>query len=206
MRNKLTFYLILAIVECCFVFINSGVTVLAQSFDYKEDGRKIFGSSLKKTDKKSKDKSESKKQNINSADADEIIRVETTLIVNDISVFDKHGNPISGLKKEDFIVKEDDKIQEIKAFSAGDGEAISRSIVLIIDYSFSQLPYIKTSIEAAKALVDRLNPNDRLAIVTDNVELLQDFTSDKTLLKEKLESLKMNALSGKLGHSRQYMR
>jgi VWFA-related protein len=75
---------------------------------------------------------------------------------------------------------------------------------LIIDYSGSQLPYIKTSIEAAKFLVDKLNPRDRMAIVTDDVELLQDFTTDKTALKEKLEFLKTKALSGKMGQSKQY--
>jgi hypothetical protein len=43
-----------------------------------------------------------------------------------------------------------------------------------------------------------------MAIVTDDVELLQDFTTDKTALKEKLEFLKTKALSGKMGQSKQY--
>src|SRR6266542_2859453 len=67
-----------------------------------------------------------------------------------------------------------------------------------------KLAYIKTSIEDAKTLVDQLNPEDRMAIVTDDVQLLVDFTSDKEILKAKLESLKTNALSGKLGRSEQY--
>ena len=62
--------------------------------------------------------------------------------------------------------------------------------MLIIDYSGSQLPYLKRSIEAAKLLVDKLRPNDLMAIVTDDVELIADYTNDKKKLKSKLDSLK----------------
>ena len=137
-------------------------------------------------------------------ETEDVIRVETNLIMNDIQVFDKSGNPVRDLKITDFIVKEDDQRQEISVFAYGDSEDFPRSVVLIIDYSGSQLPYIKTSIEAAKLLVEKLNPRDRMAIVTDDVELLQDFTTDKTLLKEKLEALKTSTLSGNFGQSRQY--
>ena len=87
------------------------------------------------------------------------------------------------MTKEDFIVKEDSNLQQVATLSLGDNKNLSRSIVLIIDYSPSQLPYIRTSIEAAKVLVDKLNPKDRMALVTDDVKLLADFTSDKQVLK-----------------------
>ena len=157
-----------------------------------------FGSSLTR-----KPKADRKEKRF-SADEDDIIRVDTDLVVCDVLVFDKQGKWIAGLTKDDFTIKEDDTPQEIGSFSLGDAKTIRRSIVLIIDYSFSQLPYIKTSIEAAKTLVDKLNPLDRMAVVTDDVDLLVDFTSDKELLKARLESLKTSALSGKVGRSRQY--
>jgi VWFA-related protein len=71
----------------------------------------------------------------------------------------------------------------------GDDLKVARSIVLIIDYSISQFPFIETSIAAAKVLVDKLPPSDSLAIVTDDVEVIQDFTRDKEKLKSKLDSL-----------------
>jgi VWFA-related protein len=190
----------------CFVFIGASIFVTAQSFDYSPNGVKDFGSSLKKTDKKKIDRAKITKQNNHTATAneDDVIRIDTVLVANEVSVFDKNGNQVKGLKKEDFIVEEDNKPQVISAFLSGDSELIPRSIVLIIDHSFSQLPYIETSVEAAKVLVDKLNPNDRMAIVTDKVELLQGFTSDKNLLKDRLESLKNAALSGQTGQSRQY--
>jgi VWFA-related protein len=135
---------------------------------------------------------------------DDVVRVDTDLVLNSVLVLDTQGKSVTGLTKEDFILKEDNNLQQVASFSLGDNKNLSRSIVLIIDYSPSQLPYIRTSIEAAKILVDKLNPKDRMALVTDDVKLLADFTSDKHVLKDKLDSLKNSALSGALGASLQY--
>ena len=137
-------------------------------------------------------------------DDEDVVRVETNLVVCPVLVLDAEGKIIRGLTLQDFIVKEDDKLQEVATLSLGDNKDVPRSIVLVIDYSGSQLPYIQTSIESAKMLVDKLNPKDRMAIVTDDVEVLVDFTSDKELLKKQLETLKTSALSGSIGASEQY--
>jgi len=139
-----------------------------------------------------------------SADDEDVVRVVTDLVVCPVLVLDPQGKIVNGLTREDFLVKEDDRAQEVASVSLGDNKDLPRSIVLIIDYSGSQLPYIKTSIESARMLVDKLNPKDRMAIVTDDVKLLVDFTSDKQLLKTRLEGLKTGALSGALGASEQY--
>jgi len=156
-----------------------------------------FGSSLSNNQKKTDAVARA-------SDDEDVVRVETDLVVCPVLVVDAQGKIIRGLTAEDFIVKEDDKVQEVASFSLGDNKAVPRSIVLIIDYSGSQLPYIKTSVESAKMLVDKLNPRDRMAIVTDDVSLLVDFTSDKELLKTQLEGLKNSALSGIIGASDQY--
>jgi VWFA-related protein len=167
----------------------------------KETNRiKDFGQSLKKYEKK--DEKETKK---NDSKDEDVIRVETNLVVSDVLVVNQKGNLIAGLNKEDFIVTENNEPQEIGLFSFGEDAKIPRSIVLILDYSTSLLPYIKNSIEAAKLLVDKLGANDRMAIVTDDVELLVDFTKDKDLLKQTLEILKKKCLSFKQGgKSRQF--
>ena len=133
-----------------------------------------------------------------------MVRVETDLVLCAVLVLDAHGKTVRGLTAEDFIVKEDNKPQEVATLSLGNSEDLPRSIVLVIDYSVSQSPYIRTSIESAKLLVDKLNPKDRMAIVTDDVNLLVDFTSNKELLKTQLEGLKTSALSGNIGQSEQY--
>jgi VWFA-related protein len=139
-----------------------------------------------------------------SSDDEDVVRVDTDLVVCPVLVLDAQGKIVTGLTREDFIVEEDDKAQQIGSFSLGDSQSVPRSIVLIIDYSGSQLPYIETSIESAKMLVDKLNPKDRMAIVTDDVRMLVDFTSDRELLKQQLDDLKKSALSGTVGLSEQY--
>jgi len=135
---------------------------------------------------------------------EDVIRVDTDLVVCDVLVVDGQGRSIQNLGAPDFIVKEDNQAQEIGSFCLGNADTVPRSIVIIIDYSSSQLPYVITSVEAAKTLVDKLNPHDRMAVVTDDVKLLVDFTSDRQLLKSRLDALKKRAMSGWLGRSRQY--
>ncbi|HQU84673.1 MAG TPA: VWA domain-containing protein [Pyrinomonadaceae bacterium] len=171
-------------------------------FSQEKERPKIidFGSSLKK---KNKSKEKDNKPEKNKSE-EELIQIESNLVVNEILVLNEKGNSIKGLKKEDFIVKEDGELQKIESFSLGSETVIPRSIVLIIDHSTSLLPYIETSVDAAKLLIDKLNPQDRIAIVTDNVELLADFTRDRKQLKEKLDELKNNVAVKKVGRSAQF--
>ena len=131
------------------------------------------------------------------------IRVDTDLVLSDILVLDKKGQPVRGLTASDFSILEDDREQNIAVFT-NDAREVPRSIILVIDYSLSQLPHIENSVEAAKILVDKLKPFDRMAIVTDDVQLLIDYTSDKEALKSRLDALREKALKGEFGISRQY--
>ncbi|HEX4945581.1 MAG TPA: VWA domain-containing protein [Blastocatellia bacterium] len=175
-----------------------GVLAVAQSTKREE-----FGSSLKRLqwDEQKQVTIEQKRE---AAAPDDVLKVDTTLAIFDVLVLDAQGRSLTGFTKDDFVVTEDGARQEVTTFSLGDGSTVPRSIVLIIDYSGSQLPYIQNSIEAAKMLVDKLTPRDRMAIVTDDVELLVDFTQDKGKLKKSLDSLKKKATGNRLGRSEQY--
>ena len=167
--------------------------------------REEFGSSLKRLrwDEREQRAVETRGGDERS-DSDTVIRVETSLAVFEILAFDKKGRGVPGLGKSDFIVTEDGAPQEVASLSPGDGSTVPRSVILIIDYSVSQLPFIESSVAAAKALVDRLKPNDRMAIVTDDVALLAPFTRDKVKLKDGLDSLRKRAKSNRFGRSEQY--
>lgn len=188
------FILIFAVVSGAFNF-----SAIAQPTLKERNRIKDFGKSLKQYEKKNKNE-----PNENIPKDNETIRVETNLVVNDVLVVNQKGNLIAGLKKEDFIITENNESQEIELFSFGEDAKVPRSIVLIIDYSTSLLSYIENSIEAAKLLVDKLNENDRMAIVTDDVELLVDFTKDKLLLKNTLDNLKKRTLKIRGGKSLQF--
>lgn len=150
---------------------------------------KDFGSSLKKLKWDPEKNQTTDTSTKTSADDDEVIRIETSLVVSELLVLDKQGKPVQGLKESDFVITEEDTPQQVGHFVLGDNRSLPRSIVLIIDYSGSQFPYIKNSVEAASVLVDKLGPFDQMAIVTDDVEVLSDFTNNKRELKKKLNKL-----------------
>jgi VWFA-related protein len=150
---------------------------------------KDFGSSLKKLKWDPQRNATTEIGSTRSSDDDEVVKIDTALVVSELLVLDKQGKPVQGLKESDFLVTEEDTPQQVGHFVLGDNRSLPRSIVLIIDYSGSQFPYIKNSVEAAGVLVDKLGPLDRMAIVTDDVELLAEFTNDKRELKKKLNTL-----------------
>lgn len=192
---------------CALLLLSSVAAVFAQMPEPTAVPSREFGWSLKE-EPRTKQKNQVKKNaqviEESSKDDDDVIRVETNLVVNDVYVADRQGKVVTGLKKQDFVVTEDGKPQSIETFALGDDAVVPRSIVLIMDYSVSQLPYIVTSVEAAKSLVDQLNPRDKMALITDDIELLTGFTQDKKLLKDKLDYLKQKALTGQVGKSEQY--
>jgi VWFA-related protein len=161
---------------------------------------KDFGSSLKKL-KWDPEKNAATEPRKASAEDDDVVKIETSLVVSELLVLDKQGRPVHGLKESDFLIAEEGAPQQVGHFLLGDNRSLPRSIVLIIDYSGSQFPYIKNSVEAAGVLVDKLGPLDQMAIVTDDVELLVDFTNDKRELKKKLNLLleKSKGADGFLG-------
>jgi VWFA-related protein len=169
---------------------------------------KVFGSSLDQlrwdpVKQAAVEKSDPNATNETPAPED-TVRVETRLVVANVLVLDEKGHAVEGLRRDDFMVTEDERPQEIAHFSLGDDQDVGRSIVLLFDYSGSIRPFIQMSAEAAKSLVDQLGPKDRMAIVTDDVELLVDFTHDKGLLKRALAALADRTIFGKAGKSAQF--
>lgn len=149
-------------------------------------------------------KEENKNAEQSAEDNNEVVRVDTTMVVNGVQVLDRKGRFVKNLKKKDFVITENGEPQPIESFALGDDAFVPRSIVLIIDYSGSQRYYIDTSVEAAKTLVDRLNPRDKIAVLTDDVKMLSNFTTDKELLKTRLDTLKTRSKTKQYGASLQY--
>jgi len=150
------------------------------------------------------------KEKPKTSDSEDVIRVETSLVTSDLLVLDQRGQPVKGLSNKDFLITEDGKEQNVGMFALDGAASIGRSIVLIIDYSGSLFRYVDMSVDAAKTLVDKLGPRDRMAVVTDDIKLLTGFTQDKDKLRSKLESLKKQARNPDArggwfrGHSNQF--
>ena len=115
-------------------------------------------------------------QDTGQQDKDFAVSVDVQLVQLPLSVLDKDGQPINGLRKEDFAVFEDGVEQDISRFAHED---IPVSIGLVIDNSGSMHNKRERVNRAALSFVRESNPNDETFIVNfdDAVYLEQDFTS-----------------------------
>ena len=184
----------------------------AQTPSQKAPVREPFGSSLNRAGSHQREAADAGRQQQPLMDDDglpepsETIKIDTLLVSLNVVVTDEtESRFITGLKPEDFLILEDNTPQQLATFTLGDDALrLPRSIILIFDWSGSQLPYLEESVRAAKTLVDQLAKTDQMAIVTDSVFLMVDFTNDKKRLKSSLDALLKQVKNGWRGKSRQF--
>jgi VWFA-related protein len=116
------------------------------------------------------------------------LRVEVNEVNLPISVLDKEGRPVDGLKQEYFQIFEDKVQQTIKTFRHED---IPLSLGLIIDNSGSMRNKRERVNSSALAFVRESNPEDETFIINfdDSAYLEQDFTSSIGDLVDALENI-----------------
>ena len=116
-------------------------------------------------------------------DDDEIIKVDSRLIVVPVSVTDANGQAILGLKAQDFKINEENRPQVID--SVGTAESVPLEIALLFDISATTSPMFKFQQEtAAKFLKDVMRENDRATIFTvgSRAQLIQSrATAEKSI-------------------------
>jgi VWFA-related protein len=98
-------------------------------------------------------------------DDGEIIKVSSRLVVVPVSVTDAGGQPVLGLKAQDFRVAEENKAQQIEQVS--DAEKVPLEIALLFDVSASTDAMFQFEQEtAAKFLQEVMRSEDRATIFT----------------------------------------
>ena len=119
--------------------------------------------------------------------------VKVNRVVLGVSVFDKEGNFVSGLKRDDFHVTEDGARREIVDFAP---ETRPILMGILLDVSGSMLDSLPVAQKAACGFVDTLRDTDRAMLVefSEKVYMLSDLSNDRAHLKKVLESTK--ALGG----------
>ncbi len=130
------------------------------------------------------------------ADLEVIKKGNKTLISVPVSVSDREGRYISGLKKEDFSIYQDGVKQNVDFFATYDEPL---SIAVLLDTSGSTQGKALERIKlAAKNFVDLLNPTDQCLISTfdSQVNILSDFTSDKKELKKAVDKVQTASKDG----------
>lgn len=113
---------------------------------------------------------------------EEILKIDSRLVVVPVSVLDANGQPVLNLTAKDFRVSEDNRPQEIAQVS--DAEKVPLEIALLIDVSSSVNKIFELEKSAAaQFLQDVMRPEDRATIflITDRPILLQSRdTAEKT--------------------------
>lgn len=107
-------------------------------------------------------------------DDGEVIKVNSRLVVVPVSVTDAVGQPVLGLKIQDFSIKEENSEQQID--QVRDAEKVPLEIALLFDVSASTDAMFQFEQEtAAQFLQDVMRPDDRATIISvgDSPYLLQ---------------------------------
>ncbi len=85
------------------------------------------------------------------------------------TVTDRDGQPVTGLRADDFQVAEDDRPQPVTAFAAGE---FPLSVALAIDRSFSMRgERLTLAKQAARAFIDALRPADEVMVIAIGSEV-----------------------------------
>jgi len=108
--------------------------------------------------------------------SDDVIRLRADEVLLNVTVADPYGRQATDLAREEFIVAEDGKRQDIASFLIS---SVPVNVVLMLDASGSIVNEINSLREAAMQFVEQLGPEDKLSVVEfhTKVELIQDWTS-----------------------------
>jgi VWFA-related protein len=122
------------------------------------------------------------------------IRVQVSLVNLFATVRDKHKAIVTGLKQDDFQVYEDGQLQEITNYSAESNLPVT--LALLIDTSGSEQYMLSAEKDAASRFLRRVLRKGDLSLVMSfdtDVDLLADFTDDRTKLDHAINRAQINA-------------
>src|SRR5438105_12103346 len=127
-------------------------------------------------------------------DPNDVIRINTDLVVLDAQVVDKKtGKAFGGLQKQDFEIYEENVKQQIAYFSQ---DQLPLSVLLLLDISRSLRPIIEQVGEGATNALRQLKPEDEVAVMAfaDYAKLIQPFTRDRTIVAQKITEASQTSL------------
>jgi VWFA-related protein len=119
------------------------------------------------------------------------LRVDVPVVNVDIGVLtDKTHQFIPNLKEQNFRVFEDGVPQDIVAFHQVKAPITA---VLLLEFANTNFNFIYDMWNAAVSFTNQLQPNDYVAVVTYDMHttILTDFTQNKMLIQQAVESLQM---------------
>jgi Ca-activated chloride channel family protein len=123
-------------------------------------------------------------------DEGSIVKINTELVTLNVRVIDRNNRPIDNVGQNEFHVFEDGVSQPIESFTR---EEVPISYGLAVDTSGSLRSQLQAVIDAGKSIINSNKPGDETVLVrfisSDKIETVQDFTPNKDLLMDGMESL-----------------
>jgi VWFA-related protein len=141
-----------------------------------------------------------------------LVRSNTRVVLLDVVVTDKSGNPVRALNQSDFTILEDGKPQKISSFEPPPSSSSAvlptspRTIILLdeLNSAFADLSYARDKILGFLAQHNlEQTPTALMALNLQGISVLEDYTLDANLLKEKLTHLHLALLNPPDGPTQQ---
>jgi Ca-activated chloride channel family protein len=112
------------------------------------------------------------------ADDEEVLKIDTSLVTIPVSVLDRQGNFVADLGKSDFKIFENGAEQQIAYFSTTEQPF---NVILLLDVSPSTAFKIDEIHQAAIEFVNQLKPNDTVSVIAfdESVRVLTEQTNDR---------------------------
>lgn len=124
---------------------------------------------------------------------DDIINVDSSLVVLNVTILNASGKHVSGLQQKDFKILENGALQEISFFAA---EEMPFAAVLLLDTSGSMEERVSMARSAAIRFLDGLRTDDSAAIYRfdSKVSQVQEFSGSRDI-NEKIFDLKADGMT-----------
>lgn len=128
-------------------------------------------------------------------DDDTPIKVDTLLFTVPLTVSNKKGNYVAGLKKENFMIYEDGLVREIEVFL---NEEAPMNVAILLDTSYSTKDVLDNIQKAARDFVKILRPGDKALIVSfdKRTMFLSGLESDRKVLSKAIEKVSVSNVNG----------
>jgi len=120
---------------------------------------------------------------VRAQDDDDVVRVNTDLVILNVTVTDKNGQYVKALKKSDFKVYEDGKEVPVSAIASFAFQDAPYAAVVLLDSSGSMETRFSLARSAAIRFLDGLREEDVAAVYRfdSKVERVQEFSSGRDL-------------------------
>ena len=119
----------------------------------------------------------------------DILRINAELVQLHVRVIDRNNRPINNVPEGEFHIFEDGVAQKIESFTR---EEVPISYGLAVDTSGSLRSQLQSVVDAGKTIINSNKHGDETFLVrfisSDKIETIQDFTDNKELLNDGLDS------------------